>query len=212
MPPLPPRRLRPRPARSLQPRHRLIAPAQDRLPAAANSDGPPDSRIRGRVGLGPPSGFEDSVGRNMGRRSSILHPASRITSVQNRTTSNIARLKTLGLRCWFWPFRGEVPEYQLRRPRLGRQRQRSAAVGSVRDQRQPSEPAVSDHAKGHEPRSGDRCIAWGVSPRYRDEKDEKPLKGATEACLHQVQGTATATAVSIRGSNLGQRSGSVKAA
>ena len=68
-------------------------------------------------------------------------------------------------------------------------------------------PAVSNHAKGHEPRSGDRCIAWGVSPRYRDEKDEKPLKGATEACLHQVQGTATGTEIGDSSQHPGQQSG-----
>ena len=30
---------------------------------------------------------------------------------------------------------------------------------------------------GREPRSGDRYLAWGVSPRYREQKIEKPRRG-----------------------------------
>ncbi len=102
--------------------------------------------------------------------SCILHPASCISAVQNKSTGDVAHLKTQGLRVGFRPFQGEVPFNQLmlfkaRATATGhdsgsiqRQRQKAASGNSASHQR----PRRGQH--NAEPRSGDRWIARGVNP------------------------------------------------
>jgi hypothetical protein len=75
-------------------------------------------------------------------RYSMLDTRCWITAVQNKSTGDLADLKTQGLRVGFRLFRGEVPQYELMISRV------QATAAAISGQRQKTAAENSDSGRG----------------------------------------------------------------